>query len=457
MREYVSVVAPWKQWISFAEKDFDEAVSEIKKELKGMQSIPIVVKQRLLYAMMHSSCRDFSEEKALAEDIVKENPSIDNIKKLAEIFSEIDINKALHIAEFYYKFNYKYFEDILASLYAKQKNLEKLISVLNNRQSNTCNELHTTLEMVFQHSNNDGQFIEAVALALLLPKQSNVPLTEKVEEERKEISLQAVKWLNMTNMFTSADVIADMLLQTTTRASMPAFRPDRAFYFSPYLGYEKHRPLMITFNAMESDALVAHYQKYGLEDLEKLYGTKDFPCLHFFQSINKFNILHVLDEFQVWGQMNFSQYFLYIKNFISQMEPSHLIFFGASSAGFSSLLYGILFNADLIISPYPQTTAFHIYMYEVRKEMNRRFLFSLSPYCYINRIMKTNKNRTPKIIRYSSGNLQDKKQVENIKYIDQSVIVIPHDAGQEHSLFKTYGSKWFRETIVNDINTYCKL
>lgn len=398
------------------------------------------------------------KKKALSEEIIKENPSVDNIKNFAKILAEIDIDKALNVAESYAQINYKAFADILACLYAKQKNLNKLLLTIKKTSNYDCNDIYNIVETAFQHSHNDGQFIESIALGLLLPEEEYKDLHEdKRQEYRKEISLLSVKWLNMANMYSTADAIADLLLQTTTRAPMPEFRPDRAFYFSPYLGYEKHRPLMITFNAMESDALAAHYKEYGLNNLEKLYGSKKFPCMNFFKGIDKFNLLHVLDEFQIWGQMNFSQYFLHIKNFIAQLQPSHLIFFGGSAAGFCSLLYGMLFNADLIIAPYPQITAFHLYMIDVRRALNRKYLFSLSPYCYINRIIKMTQNKTPKTICYSSGCMQDKIQIQLIKDIDESIKLTSYDAGSEHSLFKTYGSQWLRDSVLADIKTYCNL
>lgn len=456
--KYISILNPWKEWVSFVKKDFDGVLPKIRQELQRMQTKSLMVKQRLLYVMMNTSQRDFLEEKALSEEIIKENPSVDNIKNFAKILAEIDLNKALYVAESYAQFNYKFFADILACLYAKQKNLDKLLLTVKKTSNYSCNDIYNTLEAAFQNSNNDGHFIESIALALLLPEEEYKEIHEdKRQEYRKEISLLSVKWLNMTNMYSTADAIADLLLQRATRAPMPEFRPDRTFYFSPYLGYEQHHPLMITFNAIENDALVSHYKEYGLDKLEQLYGSKKFPCMNFFKGINKFNLLHVLDEFQIWGQMNFSQIFLYMKNFIAQLEPSHLIFFGTSAGGFCSLLYGILFNADLIIAPYPQTTAFHLQMRDVRRDLNRKYLFSLSPYCYINRIMKMTSNKTPKTICYSSGNIQDKEQINLIKNIDSSIKITTYNAGSEHNLFQTYGSQWLRDSVLTDIKTYCNL
>ena len=133
-REYVSILKPWKEWINFAKNDYDGALSEIKKELKGMQNISTTVKQRLLFVMMKTSQRDFLEERALSEEIIKENPSADNIKNFAKILAEIDLNKALYVAESYAQFNYKFFADILACLYAKQKNLNKLLLTIKKHQ-----------------------------------------------------------------------------------------------------------------------------------------------------------------------------------------------------------------------------------------------------------------------------------------------------------------------------------
>ncbi len=70
--KYISILTPWKEWASFVKKDFDGVLPKIRQEIQGMQTKSLMVRQRLLYVMMNTSQRDFLEEKALSEEIIKE-------------------------------------------------------------------------------------------------------------------------------------------------------------------------------------------------------------------------------------------------------------------------------------------------------------------------------------------------------------------------------------------------
>ena len=233
---------------------------------------------------------------------------------------------------------------------------------------------------------------------------------------------------------------------------MPEFRLDRALTFTPYLGLEQGKPLLIAFSSFMSSIVEKHYASHGISNLSQLYGTLDFPVLHFFSNFPQFNILHVLDEYQVWGLLNTSKYITSIKNIINTVNPSKIITFGSSAGGFQSLLYGELLNADLSIACSPQTIAFHSFMNKYRTEINSKYSISLLNYCYLPKIIRTYNTKTKKVIFLSSGNENDVWHYNLLKGSSDKISCIQLNAGAAHNLFDFYGNKFMREQIITEIN-----
>ena len=234
---------------------------------------------------------------------------------------------------------------------------------------------------------------------------------------------------------------------------MPPFKLERSLACTPYLGSKKNKPLMIIFSAFNSSIINKHYASHGISELELLHGTLGFPSLHFFNNDRLFNIIHILDEYQVWGLLNFSKYFAHIKSIINTLKPSKIITFGSSAGGFQSLLYGNLLNADMAIACSPQSFAFHSYMNNYRYDINNKYGLTLSNLCYLPKIMRLYNTKTQKKIFLSSGNSLDIWHYNAIKDINDKISCTAFDAGDAHNLFDFYGGKFMREHILREINT----
>lgn len=287
--------------------------------------------------------------------------------------------------------------------------------------------------------------------------RDSLSLSQREKENYINTVLTVVKWLNIYKKYTLADSIAYNLIHNIRIPDMPVFRIDRSILYSQLIEHKKNQPLLIAFSAFTSKIVDSHYSKHKIDNLELLHGSGRFPVLSFFADSHKFNVLHILDEYQVWGLFNFSKYFMHIKQIINSICPSKIITFGASAGGFSSLLYGVLLNADLAIACSPQTIAFYDYMNEYRKDINKKYFISLDQYCYINRIFDCYNNKTIKSIYYSSENKKDKYHCDLVRGIDNLTFFNEFKAGNNHNLFSVYGKEFMYSKIMNDINKFCGL
>ena len=266
------------------------------------------------------------------------------------------------------------------------------------------------------------------------------------------IYMLLVKYLNIYREYTIADCLSEACLQDKKIPITPLFKLDRSLLYTQTTNSSSNVPLIIAFSAFQSEITNQHYAKYQIENLTLLHGTSNFPLLSFFkQDMDKFNVLHVLDEYQLWTLCNLHEYLFAIKKVIYATNPSHIITFGASSGGFSSLLYGTLLSADLAIAFSPQCIAFHDFMTPYRHELNRKYFFSLKSYCYLNRVIENRCDRVQKSIYLSSGNPIDMWHCNLIRNIDSSIRVHEFNAGNSHNLFQSYGKKFFYEKILDDI------
>ncbi|MDM8214583.1 hypothetical protein QUW15_00170 [Desulfovibrio piger] len=326
----------------------------------------------------------------------------------------------------------------LVELYAKTNNIHDAIATIYSENTQKRWRLINTF---FESIDNDANLVEDFAIQVF-----------KLDNSEPKDLLPIIKWLNIYEKYSLADTITTEAMLCMDSPQMPQFKIDRSLAYTPYLGSEINKPLMISFSAFETSIVNQHYASHGISKLEILHGTLDFPTLHFFHDTQLFNIIHVLDEYQVWGMLNFSQYFKHIKSIINILKPSKIITFGSSAGGFQSFLYGILLNADLAIACSPQAFAFHSYMNDYRSDINNNYGLTLSNLCYLPKIMKIYKTKTKKKIFISSGNSLDIWHYNAIKNIDDKTYCTAFDAGNTHNLFDFYGRKCMREQIIQEIN-----
>jgi hypothetical protein len=177
--------------------------------------------------------------------------------------------------------------------------------------------------------------------------------------------------------------------------------------------------------------------------------------MHFFSNQSSFNVLNVLDEFQLWYMLHIDSLITHIRNFINMIKPTKIITYGASSGGFAALLFGIILHSDCIIACSPQTIPFFDYMNEYRIHMNNKYLLTFNPFCYLNRILKMKYTNIPtKFILYTS--VQNKIDCFHCDYFKENyhnnnLIINKLNAGTKHSLFESLGNERMRNLLLPQI------
>ena len=445
MSNYISVFSDWSTWVNFAKQDWDSAVINIKAELenysKQTDKDPKKINSgecRLIYALRHAKAYDIEWAHDLCKKALCNNQTNSTV---ISFFIEI-LYKKRHTKDaiaFLKVYQHLLPPQILVELYAKTNNIQDAITTIYSKNMQEREKLINTF---FESIDNDTSLAEDFAMQAL-----------KLDSSKPKDLLPIIKWLNIYEKYSLADTLATEAMLCMDSPQMPQFKIDRSLAYTPYLGSEINKPLMIIFSAFETSIVNQHYASHGISKLELLHGTLDFPAFHFFRNTQLFNIIHVLDEYQVWGMLNFSKYFAQIKSIINILKPSKIITFGSSAGGFQSLLYGILLNADLAIACSPQVFAFHSYMNDYRSDINNTYGLTLSNLCYLPKIMKLYKAKTKKKIFLSSGNSLDIWHYNAIKDIDDKTSCTTFDAGNTHNLFNFYGGKFMREQIIQEIST----
>ena len=445
MSEYISVFSDWNAWFNSAKVDWDNYVINIKSEIESYKKQGNATPEkinlgecRLLFALRRAQTCDYEFAYNLCHKILTTNQlNIEAINFFIELlYKKNKISEAIKYSEIYKQYISK---RVLIELYAKTGNLQGVIDTIYTSQERE-RERESLIDIFFNTIEGDTTLAEDFSRRVWLSKKS-----------AKEI-LPIIKWLNIYGLYGFADMLSTEAIYSVEAPEVPEFKLERSLAFTPYLEFGTHKPLLIVFSPFMSSIVDKHYEKYGISNLEQLHGTLKFPSLHFFRGSRQFNILHVLDEYQVWGLLNLSKYFMNIRRTIETLKPSKIITFGASAGGFQSLLYGTLLNVDMAIACSPQTIAFHSYVNQYRAEMNNRYAFSLLNYCYLPKIIKNYRTKTLKVIFFSSGNLNDTWHYNLIKDIDDKTSCTTFDAGNAHSLFDVYGNKFMHDQIINKIN-----
>lgn len=452
MSNYVSVFSDWSTWVNFAKQDWDSAVINIKSELesysKQIDKDPKKVNLgecRLIHALHHVKTYDIEWVHSLCRNALCNNQTNPTVISLFidSLCKKNCIEDALMYSKIY---QHLLPQQMLVALYAKTKNIQDAIAIIYNKNTQGGEKKKERRERLidtfFESIDNDANLAEEFAIQVW-----------KLENSTPKDLLPIIKWLNIYEKYSLADAMTAEVMYSIGSPQMPQFKFERSLAYTPYLGNETNKPLLIAFAAFNSPIVNQHYASHKISELELLHGTLKFPVLHFFKNARLFNILHILDEYQVWGMLNFSKYFSHIKSFINTLKPSKIITFGSSAGGFQSLLYGILLNADMTIACSPQAFAFHSYMNNYRYDINNKYGLTLSNLCYIPKLIKTYKTKTKRKIFLSSGNPIDVWNYNAIKNIDDKTSCTTFDAGNSHNLFEFYGDNFMREQIIREIST----
>lgn len=447
MDSYVSVFSNWSTWTNFAKQNWDANVIKIKEELENYSkqgdkdSKKINSGEcRLIYALLQAKTYDIEWAHSLCKKVLYNNQTNPTV---ISFFIETLLKKNKIEDAIKYSRIYKHLlpPQTLVELYAKTENIHDIISLIYSKKEGE-KERTKLVDIFFESIDMDRNLAEYFATQVL-----------SLDNITPKDLLPIVKWLNIYEIYSLADLMSTEALYAVGSPEMPQFKLERSLTYTPYLGSDSGKPLMIIFSNFKSSIINKHYALHGISELELLHETLSFPALHFFNNARLFNILHILDEYQVWGMLNFPKYFMQIKNTINILQPSKIITFGSSAGGFQSLLYGTLLNADMAIACSPQSFAFHSYMNDYRYDINNKYGLTLSNLCYLPKIIKTCNAKTKKKIFISSENALDVWHYNTIKNIDDKISCTVFDAGDTHNLFDFYGNEFMREQIIKEINT----
>lgn len=341
--------------------------------------------------------------------------------------------------------------NILSKLYAVTGNIQAAANLMIKTDSNEFEKKNARdcINYFFYAINGDSNLANDLATFLLNSNMSP-----------NALSVIHI-WLNIFKLYGLSDIYANRIREQVTMRAKPLFNQEQTLRFTPYFEFSDKeitgKPLLIVFTGFNiPDAVDKHYEKYGIENLEALYGTFGVPGLKFFANKNKFNVLLIKDELQVWGLMHFWKVYDLIREYISYLKPSKIITTGGSAGGFQSLLFGITLNVNMAIASSPQAIAFHDFMNDYRISMNESYWFSLENICYIPKLMKLNEYDTKIVMLCSSGYKPDLWYCNLIKNTDSRAILKQYDAGNEHNIVDTLGYdfiyKEYMELIDSELN-----
>ena len=374
-----------------------------------------------------------------------------------EIYIKILVNlkkykKALSICSIYLNIDFKLYIKNYVFICISMNNIEDIVFAL--KDIDYIDELNLLSDYFFKNSNRSMQndFFNLI-------KKSNI-IYNLPSSYYKTLYF----WANYTNNFYAADdifSIYNVFQNKNCTFEKPPYRLDRSLLFKQYQDSLDY-PLVIVFSAFESAIVNKHYKKYGIKNLDKLYGSREFQFTNFFNGQNICNTLHMLDEFQLYFFLYFDDYITSINNFLDFYKNScknnfKLITFGSSSGGFAALLFGNLLNADLAIACSPQTIAFYDYVNKYREELCDELNIKFNKLCYLNRVINFSNNDKTKYILYTSS--QNEIDLFHVNFFEENfskdktkLEVKKFLAGPDHSLFNSLGIDVMKKYIYSDIS-----
>ena len=168
-----------------------------------------------------------------------------------------------------------------------------------------------------------------------------------------------------------------------------------------------------------------------------------------FSNIKKYNYVFIVDIYQFWGCIQFTELHKSLQSIINVFKPAKYYCVGQSSGGYMSILFGNLLKATKIIAFTPQTILFgHKFMNDFRHELLERY----KKHNFKNKNLSILQPFVSKVVIMLCSCPYDKNEVNQLNKNDKNVKVICVSEQHTHDINIVLTKSQYLNFILNEIN-----